>query len=80
MKAGRQCFRNCVDLRDDPVDTLMAVNISSYWLEKAKLLQKAFKRTAQKYTSTGNNILSKIRTVILANGGSASAAEIVSEP
>ncbi len=70
-----------LDLRDDPGGYLDgAVNISSYWLEKGETVvtEAHSNGTAQKYTSTGNNILSKIRTVILANGGSASAAEIVS--
>ncbi|MEK7075770.1 MAG: S41 family peptidase [Patescibacteria group bacterium] len=70
-----------LDLRDDPGGYLDgAVNISSYWLEKGQTVvtEAHSNGTAQKYTSTGNNILSKIRTVILANGGSASAAEIVS--
>ncbi|MHB8871640.1 MAG: S41 family peptidase [Candidatus Doudnabacteria bacterium] len=70
-----------LDLRDDPGGYLDgAVNISSYWLDKGQTVvtEAHSDGTAQKYTSTGNNILSKIKTVILANGGSASAAEIVS--
>jgi len=70
-----------LDLRDDPGGYLDgAVNISSYWLDKGKTVvtEAHSNGTVQKYTASGNNVLSKIKTVILANGGSASASEIVS--
>ncbi len=70
-----------LDLRDDPggyLDT--AVQVVSYWVDQGKLIvtEAHSDGTSQKYTGLGNNILSKIPTIVLINGGSASAAEITS--
>lgn len=69
-----------LDLRDNPGGLLDAsVKVSSLWLPQGKnILQE--KRggnvVVDSYESTGNNMLSGIPTVVLINGGSASASEI----
>ena len=69
-----------VDLRNDPggyLDT--SVSVASDWLEKGKLIVKEAHSETDviEYKSTGVNRLGGIKTVILINGGSASAAEIL---
>lgn len=69
-----------VDLRDNPggfLDT--AVNVASLWLEKDKLIVKEAHSDTDviSYTSDGSNQLGKYKTIVLLNGGSASAAEIL---
>ena len=70
-----------LDLRDNPgglVDA--AINVSSLWLQSGKsiMIQKHDNQVVNTYTSTGNDILNGIPTVVLINGGSASASEITS--
>lgn len=68
-----------VDIRDNPGGLLdAAVNVSSLWLPTGKtiLSEKHDGTVVQTYTATGNNVLDGIPTVVLINGGSASAAEI----
>lgn len=69
-----------LDLRNDPggyLDT--SVSVASDWLEKGKLVVKESHSETDitDYTSTGINRLGGIKTVVLINGGSASAAEIL---
>ncbi len=68
-----------LDLRDDPGGLVTAaVNVSSLWLPSNKMImqEKRGNTIIQTYDSTGNDILQGIPTVVLINGGSASAAEI----
>lgn len=68
-----------LDLRNDPGGLLdAAVNVSSLWLPQGKnvLQEKTGGKVVQSYSSVGGNILSGIPTVVLINGGSASASEI----
>ncbi len=69
-----------LDLRDDPGGLLdAAVKVSSLWIPDGKnILQE--KRggniVVDSYNASGSNTLSGIPTVVLVNGGSASASEI----
>ena len=68
-----------LDLRDNPgglVDA--AVNVSSLWLPEGEIImqEKTGSTIDKTYTSTGNDILHGIPTVVLINAGSASASEI----
>lgn len=68
-----------LDLRDNPGGLLdAAVNVSSLWLPSGKqvLQEKRGSTVIRSYSSTGNDTLNGIPTVILVNGGSASASEI----
>ena len=70
-----------LDLRGNPgglVDA--AVDVSSLWLPEGKtiLQEKQGGTLLQTYTATGNDILSGIPTIVLIDGGSASASEITS--
>lgn len=70
-----------VDLRNDPGGYLnTAVDLASDWLETGKLVVSEAHSDSDviKYNSTGTNRLGKFKTVVLINGGSASAAEILS--
>lgn len=67
-----------LDLRDNPgglVDA--AVDVSSLWLPGGKtIMQEKGTIVSQTFTANGNDLLNGIPTVVLINGGSASAAEI----
>ena len=68
-----------LDLRDNPgglVDA--AVNVSSLWLPQGATImqEKRGSQVVQTYSSTGNDTLHGIPTVVLVNDGSASASEI----
>lgn len=68
-----------LDMRDNPGGLLdAAVKVSSLWLPEGKtvLQEKRGGKVINTYTATGNDILSGIPTVVLINGGSASASEI----
>ncbi len=70
-----------LDLRNDPGGYLQtAVEVASYWLKAGDLVVSEAKSdgTNTKYNSTGDGRLTSMKTVILINGGSASAAEILS--
>lgn len=69
-----------LDLRNDPGGLLDgAVQVSSLWLPEGKLIlqEKRGNTVTQTYQATGGDILNGIPTVVLVNGGSASASEIV---
>lgn len=69
-----------VDVRDNPGGLLdAAVKISSLWLPEGKtvLQEKRDGKVIQTYSASGNDILNGIPTVVLINGGSASASEIL---
>lgn len=68
-----------LDLRDNPGGLVSAaVNVSSLWLPSNDMVmqEKRGSTIVQTYYSTGNDILHGIPTVVLINGGSASASEI----
>ncbi len=69
-----------LDLRNDPGGYLeTSVAVASQWLEKDKLVVKEYhsEKDVIVYNSDGSNGLGKFKTVVLINGGSASAAEIL---
>jgi carboxyl-terminal processing protease len=68
-----------LDLRDNPGGLVSAaVNVSSLWLPQNDtiLQEKRGNTVIQSYSSNGDDTLHGIPTVILINGGSASASEI----
>jgi carboxyl-terminal processing protease len=68
-----------LDLRSNPGGLLdAAIKVSSLWLPQGKtvLAEKQGTTTLQTYTADGNDILRGIPTVVLIDGGSASASEI----
>jgi carboxyl-terminal processing protease len=68
-----------LDLRDNPGGLVTAaVNVSSLWLPSNDTImqEKRGNVVVQSYTSTGSDTLNGIPTVVLVNGGSASASEI----
>ena len=71
-----------LDLRNNPGGYLdIAVQLAGYWVEKGKVVVKEeFNEPGlnQEYLSSGQAQLKNYKTVILVNGGSASASEIVS--
>jgi len=70
-----------LDLRDDPGGYLeVAVDISGYFLKPgAQVVQEVGRTVAtQNYTASGTGALDTMPMAILINGGSASAAEILS--
>jgi carboxyl-terminal processing protease len=69
-----------LDLRNDPggyLDT--AVSIASNWVDNGKVVvaEVGYNGETKKYNATGLSRLKDIKTVILVNGGSASASEIL---
>lgn len=69
-----------LDLRDDPGGYLeVAVNLAGYFLKPGTPIVKEVGRTVpeQDYAATGDGALADFPMVILINGGSASAAEIL---
>ena len=70
-----------LDLRGNPGGYLSsAVNTASYWVPANQMIvsEKHSDGTTIPYYSNGNDSLSKIPTVVLMDGGTASAAEILS--
>ena len=69
-----------LDLRNDPGGYLQtSVDVASSWLKSGDLVvsEAHSNGTTNKYTAQGLNRLAGIKTVVLINGGSASAAEIL---
>lgn len=69
-----------LDLRYNPggyLDT--AINIASFWVEEGVIVKEDYGDPAKnnEYNARGNAKLKSLKTVVLINGGSASAAEIV---
>lgn len=83
-KAAQTFLKNHVkgiilDLRNDPGGLLSAaINVSSLWLPSNQLVlqEKRGNVVLNSYYSLGDDILHGIPTVVLINGGSASASEI----
>lgn len=70
-----------IDLRNDPGGYLqVAVDLAGYFLKPGSLVVKEVGRAVpeQDYTATGSGALDTMPMAILINGGSASAAEILS--
>lgn len=68
-----------LDLRDNPGGLVTAaVTTSSEWLERGQeiMQERRGSQVVQTYRATGGDILHGIPTVVLVNGGSASASEI----
>ena len=68
-----------LDLRDDPGGLLdAAVHVSSLWVSQSQLIlqEKRGSTVVQSYYGLGGDELHGIPTVVLINGGSASASEI----
>ncbi len=68
-----------LDLRSNPGGYLAsAIKIASYWVENDVIVkEKTRNEKIQNYSSNGRALLKGKETVILVNGGSASASEIV---
>jgi carboxyl-terminal processing protease len=68
-----------LDLRNNPggyLDT--AISMASAWIKEGPVVVEQFgEGRRQEYFANGNNSLGNFKTVILINGGSASASEIV---
>jgi carboxyl-terminal processing protease len=81
LKAGNANAKGIVlDLRDDPGGYLeVAVDLSGYFLKPGTLVVKEVGRTVpeQDFKSTNNGALADVPMVVLINGGSASASEIL---
>ncbi len=69
-----------LDLRNNPGGYLnTSVELASNWVENGKLVVKEKRADGEDdFNSAGNSRLAGIKTVILINGGSASASEILS--
>lgn len=68
-----------LDLRGNPGGLLeAAINVSSLWLNQGQLVlqEKRGSEVVNSYYANGNDILHGLKTVVLINGGSASASEI----
>jgi carboxyl-terminal processing protease len=77
--AARHVKGIVLDLRDDPGGLLdAAIKVSSYWVPEGKTLlqEKHGSEVTNTYFGQGGNELGNIPTVVLVNGGSASASEI----
>ena len=69
-----------VDLRNNPGGYLQsAVDVASQWVKSGDVVVKEAKSqgSEQVYTASGLNRLGGLKTIVLINGGSASAAEIL---
>jgi carboxyl-terminal processing protease len=69
-----------LDLRGDPGGLVTgAVDIASLWLPKGKMImqEKRGNTVVTTHTASGNDVLAGVPTVVLVDGGSASASEIV---
>lgn len=69
-----------LDLRNNPGGYLdAAIAITSYWLKDGEMVtfEKNADNSLQSYMSSGNASLRDFKTVVLINGGSASASEIL---
>lgn len=69
-----------LDLRNNPGGYLdAAIAITSYWLPSDAIVtfEKSADNSLKSYMSTGNQGLKGVKTIVLINGGSASASEIL---
>lgn len=69
-----------VDLRNNPGGFLdVAIDLGGYWFNKKVMVKEMFYDTSKNrdYETSGSAVLKDIPTVVLVNGGSASASEIL---
>jgi len=69
-----------VDLRNDPGGFLdVAIQIAGYWIDNDVVVKESFydETKNNEYRSSGRAVLADIPTVVIVNGGSASASEIL---
>ena len=72
--------RLIIDLRNDPGGFLdVSIQIAGYWIDNDIVVKESFydKSRNHDYKSSGRAVLAGIPTVVLVNGGSASASEIL---
>jgi carboxyl-terminal processing protease len=68
-----------VDLRNDPGGLLdSAINLAGYWMDGKTAVMEEIRGKRTETIARGNNLLAKMPTIVLVNGGSASASEILS--
>jgi carboxyl-terminal processing protease len=68
-----------VDLRNDPGGLLdAAINLAGYWMDGKTAVMEEVRGKRSELVARGSNRLSKMPTIVLVNGGSASASEILS--
>lgn len=69
-----------IDVRNDPGGFLdKAIELASYWIPSGKIVvqEKFSENNIQSHVATGSAQLNDFQTVVLVNGGSASASEIL---
>ncbi len=68
-----------IDLRNDPGGLLdAAIDVASYWIDDETVVIEEIRGTRDEYAgSSGSAVLADFETVVLVNGGSASASEIL---
>ncbi len=67
-----------LDLRNNPGGYLQdAINVAGEFIEEDVIVIEVFRDDREEYTSSGTAVFKDIPTVVLVNGGSASASEIV---
>ncbi|RMD50420.1 S41 family peptidase [Candidatus Parcubacteria bacterium] len=67
-----------LDLRNNPGGLLTeAVNVAGFWVDGATVVQEKDGDTVQSFNAGGTAWLKDMKTVVLVDGGSASAAEIL---
>lgn len=68
-----------IDLRNNPGGLLdAAINLAGYWMDGQTAVIEKTESEARNYPADGPNTLQGMPTVVLVNGGSASASEILS--
>jgi carboxyl-terminal processing protease len=80
QQAGNKLVGVVLDLRNNPGGLLdQAVSVSDAFLEKGEIVSTRGRRSedAQRYNARAGDIASGLPVVVLINGGSASASEIV---
>jgi carboxyl-terminal processing protease len=68
-----------LDLRNNPGGLLdSAINLAGYWMDGKTAVMEEIKGERTEFTAEGPDLLKDMPTVVLVNGGSASASEILS--
>lgn len=68
-----------LDLRNNPGGLLdAAINLAGYWMDGQTALVEDVRGVKTEYPASGPGLLKDMKTVVLVNGGSASASEILS--